>query len=151
MAQLGIKNISKKFFAGTFDGRIIEFKAGELKLLEPEVAMHLVQSSNQAAIGGYALKIVPLEDIPEELRKEPDTKMDSLVGLKSISGKPVELMFDGKIFKFSKGEVIFMHKSVAEEILARSIELGKPTLEEAKMPSKKEEIKKEGPAPKEGK
>jgi len=142
MAQLGIKNVSKKLFAGTFDGVIHEFKAGELKLLDPVVAMHLSGASNQAAIGGYALKIIPLEDIPEELRKEPETKIDSLMGLKAID-KSVEIMFDGRIWKFPKGDVVFAHKEVASQLIARSIEDGKPTLAEAKPEVK--EVKVEAP------
>lgn len=156
MAQLGIKNVSKKSFSGTYDGVIYEFKAGELKLMDPEVAVHLAGASNQAAIGAYALKIVPLADIPEELRKEPSTKIDSLMGVKSVGAKPYEVMYDGKIFKFPKGEVVFLHKEVAAELISRSMDNGKPMLVEAKAPikappapqagapSNKEENKKEG-------
>lgn len=132
MSQLGIKNISKKSYSGTFDGVIYEFKAGELKLMDPVVAMHLSGASNLAAIGGYALKVVPMADIPEELRKEPETKTHTLTGVKSISGKPVEIMYDGKIFKFSKSDVTFLHKDIAAELISRSFENGKPTLAETK-------------------
>jgi len=148
MSQLGIKNTSKKSYAGTYDGVIYEFKAGELKLMDPEIAMHLSGASNLAAIGGYALKVVPMADIPEELRKEPETKTHTLTGVKSISGKLVEIMYDGKIFKFGKSEVTFLHKDVAAELIARSFENGKPTLAEtkpevAKAEANKKEDKKE--------
>lgn len=144
MAQLGIKNVSKKSFSGTHDGMIFEFKAGELKMLESEIAMHLAGASNQSAIGGYALKIVAEKDIPEELRKEPDTKIDTLIGVKAIA-KSVELMYDGKIFKFPKGSVVYLHREVAKELIGRSFEMNKPTLievkPEVKEAPKKDEIK----------
>lgn len=143
MAQLGIKNVSKQKYSGTHDGVIYEFKNGELKVLDSETAMHLVNGSNLSAIGANALKIVPLSEIPEELRKEPDTKTDTLMGVESISGKTVEIMFDGKIFKFPKGTPVFLHVGVANELISRSTENGKPTLAEVKPAPKKEEAKKE--------
>lgn len=145
MAQLGIKNISKKAYSGTYDGVIYEFKAGELRLLESEVAVHIVGASNLSAIGGYALKIVPLDQIPEELRREPETKTDSLAGLRNVSKETVEIMFDGKIFKFPKGGVVFLHRDVAAEMISRSMSNGKAALVEEKPAPKKEVVGDENP------
>lgn len=157
MVSLGVKNISKSKYTGAYDGVPYDFQPGELRILDSDIAMHLMSNSNLAAIGGQALKVIPMNDIPEELKKDPETKTDTLMGVKNPSKEVVEVMFDGRFFSFPAGHVHYYPKSVAEELVNRSAEAktplvkvdskiekpAAPTREEVKKDKKSKEDKKE--------
>lgn len=126
--NIGIKNSIDKKYTGMFDGNAYDFAPGELRILEAEIAVHLATNSNLAAIGKPALKIIPLDQIPEELLKSPSTDTKTIMGVKNPTENTVEVRYDGRFFTFPKGHVAYYEKSVALEIINRSVVDGKMAL-----------------------
>lgn len=156
MTSIGIKNVLGRSYTGVYGGVPYDFAPGELKVIDSEVAIHLAVNSNMSAIGGKALKILSMEEIPEELRREPETKIGSLTGVENFTDRFVEIRCNGTFYPFPKGHVSYFDAPLADELVRRSAEGGPATLRALKAKpaykeEKKEEKKKETKEKKEGK
>lgn len=105
--MIAIKNTSKKEVRAAFDGKALVFAPGEMKMLDPHAAGHLLHMVFASALGGSPFVQVAEKDIPEELLNSSPEQAASLKVLRNPSDKAKSVMSDGRQYNIpAKGKLV---------------------------------------------
>ena len=118
--MIALKNHTENRQSFMFSGQSFTFSPGEIKLLEPAIADHLLRSSFTCATGGSTLSMIADNNIPSELLSSNTAPSPDVVLVCNASSKPISLMHDGRGFIVPAAGSIALPRHIAEAIYARN-------------------------------
>ena len=119
--MVGLKNCSPESKSFDFAGVSYNFRPGELLVMTPHIAQHIIKASATCAIGGSPMKLIMEKDIPAEVAMPGAVQSSVTIVLRNISDSAVSFLDDGIDFTIPAGGCLAFPQAVGARIYSRHV------------------------------